>query len=76
MAVFQVEGAAVRSQLTWDCTDGLKRMGIAADLAKVGVERQKVDALLNTVRNHLPHLDVIRMRVIENMRSNSQRLLA
>ena len=75
MAVFQVEGAAVRRQLTWDCTDGLIGIGIAADLAKVGVERQKVDALLNTVRNHLPHLDAIRMRVIENMPSNSQRLL-
>ncbi len=76
MAVFQVEGAAVRRQLTWDCTDGLNGIGIAADLAKVGVERQKVDASLNAVRNHPPHLDVIRMRVIENMRSNSQRNLA
>ena len=32
MAVFQVEGAAVRRQLTWDCTDGLIGIGIAADL--------------------------------------------
>ncbi len=76
MAVFQVEGASVPRQLTWDCTEGLKRIGIAADLAKVGVERQNVEALMNSIRNHLPRLDVIRMHVIEIMRSNSQRHLA
>jgi len=62
MAVFQVEAARVSRRFEWKGSAELERLGVEADMMKVGVPREGVAPLLTVVRDNLDHLNAIRAK--------------
>ena len=69
MAAFQVDAAPVSRRFEWMGSAELERLGVAADMMKVGVPHAGVAPLLNVVRDNLDHLNTIRARLFSAARS-------
>jgi hypothetical protein len=69
MAAFQVDAAPVSRRFEWMGSAELERLGVEADMMKVGVPREGVAPLLNVVRDNLDHLNTIRARLFSAARS-------
>ena len=69
MAAFQVDSAPVSRRFEWMGSAELERLGVAADMMKVGVPHAGVAPLLNVVRDNLDHLNTIRARLFSAARS-------
>jgi hypothetical protein len=62
MAAFHVDAAPVSRRFEWDGSVELERLGVEADMLKVGVPREGIAPLLNVVRDNLDHLNAIRAK--------------
>jgi hypothetical protein len=62
MAAFQVDAARVSRRFEWKGSAELERLGVEADMMKVGVPHEGVAPLLNVVRDNLDHLNAIRAK--------------
>ncbi len=60
MAAFHVDAAPVSRRLEWAGSAELERLGVEADMAKVGVPTEGVSPLLTVVRDNLDCLNAIR----------------
>jgi len=69
MAAFHVDAAPVFRRFEWDGTAELERLGVEADMLKVGVPREGIAPLLEVVRENLDHLDAIRAKLFSAARS-------
>ena len=69
MAAFHVDAAPVSRRLEWDGSAELERLGVEADMLKVGVPREGIAPLLEVVRENLDHLDAIRAKLFSAARS-------
>jgi hypothetical protein len=63
MAAFHVDAARVSRRFDWMGSAVLERLGVEADMMKVGVPREGVAPLLNVVRDNLDHLNAIRAKL-------------
>jgi hypothetical protein len=62
MAAFQVDATLVSRRFEWKGSAELERLGVEADMMKVGVPQEGVAPLLNVVRDNLDHLNAIRAK--------------
>ena len=63
MAAFHADAAPVALRMVWDGADQLERLGVEADLMSVGVAREGVGDLVQTVTANLDHLNRIRAQL-------------
>jgi hypothetical protein len=69
MAAFHVDAAPVSRRFQWGGSAELERLGVEADMLKVGVPHEGIAPLLNVVRENLDHLNAIRARLFSAARS-------
>jgi hypothetical protein len=60
MAAFHVDAAPVSRRFEWTGSAELERLGLVADMAKVGVPLEGISPLLTAVRDNLDALNAIR----------------
>jgi hypothetical protein len=63
-AAFYVDAAPVSRRLMWDQSESLEAFGIERDLSLAGVKPEGHRALLETVRDNLDHLNLLRSEVL------------
>jgi hypothetical protein len=69
VAAFYADAAPVSRRFEWDGSAELERLGVEADMLKVGVPREGIAPLLTVVRENLDHLNAIRARLFSAARS-------
>jgi hypothetical protein len=69
MAAFHVDAAPVSRRFVWNGSAELERLGVEADMEKVGVPPAGIAPLLNVVRDNLDHLNAIRAELFRRSRA-------
>jgi hypothetical protein len=69
VAAFHVDAAPVSRRFEWGGSAELERLGVEADMMKVGVPREGIAPLLTAVRANLDHLNAIRAKLFSAARS-------
>jgi hypothetical protein len=64
MTAFHVDAAPVSRRFEWTGSAELERLGVEADMAKVGVPREAIAPLLAVVRDNLDCLNAIRAELL------------
>jgi hypothetical protein len=68
MAAFYADAAPLASKLSWDGADQLEVLGTEADLLRVGVPRDGIEALLQSFRANVQHLNKLRVLAVGKKR--------
>lgn len=72
LAVFYAEGSLVDGEYVWDRSDDLYRLALEAEAASAGLVGDAFADLLEIVRNELPTLNGIRVRLLGAGRDQGQ----